>query len=113
MLFFLEMQLLVVETNRYYHQYLETVVEGWSPLLDVTIPEMYFFLSIIMQMGHDQTESGRLLVYTRIVFYGLFWKTMKWDRFYHTSRFLHFSDKNITCQDGWKLWQVEKGNYFW
>jgi hypothetical protein len=28
MLFFLEMQLLVVETNRYYHQYLETVVEG-------------------------------------------------------------------------------------
>jgi hypothetical protein len=51
MLFFLEiMQLLVEETNRYYHQYLETVVEGCSPLPDVTIPEMHLFL------GHNQTD---------------------------------------------------------
>jgi hypothetical protein len=38
-LFFLEiMQLLMEETNRYYHQYLETVDGGCSPLPDVTVP---------------------------------------------------------------------------
>jgi hypothetical protein len=55
MLFFLEtMQLLVEETNRYYHQYLDALYEGCSSLPDVTIKEMYLFLSIIVQMGHDQ-----------------------------------------------------------
>jgi hypothetical protein len=58
MLFFLEiMQLLVEKTNRYYHQYLETIDEGCSPLPDVTILEMYLFLSIIVPMGHDKREG--------------------------------------------------------
>jgi hypothetical protein len=40
-LFFLEiMQLLVEETNVYYHQYLKIVDEGCSPLPYVSIPEM-------------------------------------------------------------------------
>jgi hypothetical protein len=57
MLFFLEiMQLLVEETNRYYHPYLDTLDEGRSPLPDVTKQEMYLFLSITVQMGHDQRE---------------------------------------------------------
>jgi hypothetical protein len=50
------MQLLVEETNRYYHQYLEAIAEGCSALPDMTIPEMYLFVSIVLQMGHDQRD---------------------------------------------------------
>jgi len=53
MLLFLEIiQLLVKETNNYYQQYLDTLDEE-SPCLDVTIQEMYCFLAIIVQMGHN------------------------------------------------------------
>jgi len=53
MLFFFEIiQLLVEETNRYYHQYLGTLDKEWSPLTDVTVQEMCFFVAIIVQMGH-------------------------------------------------------------
>jgi hypothetical protein len=38
MLFFLEIiQLLMEETNRYYHQYLDMLDEGYAPLPDVTV----------------------------------------------------------------------------
>ena len=60
-LFFFEIiQLLVEETNRYYHQYLDTLDEERSPLPDVTVQEMCLFLAIIVQMGHTE----RLLVGT-------------------------------------------------
>jgi hypothetical protein len=48
MLFFLEIiQLLVEETNRYHHEYLDTLDKGQSPLLDVTVQEICLFLAII------------------------------------------------------------------
>jgi hypothetical protein len=47
----------VVETNRYYHQYLDTLKEGWSPLPDGPVQEMYLFLAIILQMGHDIKDT--------------------------------------------------------
>jgi hypothetical protein len=49
-------QLLVVETNRYYHQYLEALDEGQSPLLDVIAGNVLIF-SIILQMGHDIKDT--------------------------------------------------------
>jgi hypothetical protein len=53
MLFFVEViRLLVVETNRYYHQYLDTHYQAPSPLPDVCESEMFLFLGIILQMGH-------------------------------------------------------------
>jgi hypothetical protein len=53
MLFFAEViGLLVVETNRYYHQYLDTIDQGPSPLPDISEAEMFLFLGIILQMGH-------------------------------------------------------------
>ena len=56
MLFFFEIiQLLVEETNGYYHQYLDTLDEGRSPLPDVTVQEMCLFLTIIVHMGHEIT----------------------------------------------------------
>ena len=56
MLFFFEIiQLLVEETNGYYHQYLDTLDEGRSPLPDLTVQEMCLFLTIIVHMGHEIT----------------------------------------------------------
>jgi len=54
-LFFFEIiQLAAEETNRHYHQYLDTLDEVQSPLPDVTVQEMSLFLAIIVQMGHNQ-----------------------------------------------------------
>jgi hypothetical protein len=50
------MQILVEETNQYYHHCLDTL-EGCPPLPDVTIQEMYLFVTIILQMGHDQRDT--------------------------------------------------------
>jgi hypothetical protein len=57
MLSFLKiMQLLVEETNRYYDQYLGMLDEIRCPLPDVTIHEMYLFLAIVLQLGHNQRD---------------------------------------------------------
>jgi hypothetical protein len=70
MLFFLEiMRLLLEETNRYYHQYLDTLEEGRFPLPDVTIQEMYYCYADGSLLN---IQTQRLLVHTRTVFYGLF-----------------------------------------
>jgi hypothetical protein len=58
MLYFASVITLVVEeTNRYYHQYLDTLDGGPSPLPDVTESELFLFLVIIVQMGHDICDS--------------------------------------------------------
>jgi hypothetical protein len=54
--FFTIIQQLVEETNRYYHQNLDMLDEGCSPLPDLTVQDMYLFLAIIVQVGHDQRE---------------------------------------------------------
>jgi len=59
LLYFAEIiTLLVVETNRYYHDHLDRFDEGPSPLPDVTEAEMLVFLAITIQMG----QTDRLLV---------------------------------------------------
>jgi hypothetical protein len=58
MLLFLEiMQLLVEETNRYYHQYLDTPDEGHSPLPDVTTQEIHLFLTIFVWVTAKEMGS--------------------------------------------------------
>jgi len=47
----------VEETNRYYHQYLDTLDKGRSQLPDVTVQEMCLFWAITVQMGHDQRDT--------------------------------------------------------
>jgi hypothetical protein len=44
--------MLMVETNTYYHDQLERLDEGPSPLPDVTEAEMLVFLAVTVQMGH-------------------------------------------------------------
>ena len=50
--------LLVVETNRYYQEYLHLFDEGPSSQPDVTEAEMFAFLVLILHVGH--TVQGRL-----------------------------------------------------
>ncbi|PNF40877.1 hypothetical protein B7P43_G15531 [Cryptotermes secundus] len=52
-------QILLQETNRYFHQFMACQdAPGPSVQLpDVTIEEMYKFLAIIIQMGHDQWDT--------------------------------------------------------
>jgi len=58
MLFFFEIvQMMVEETNRYYHQYLDALDGGQSSLPDMTVQEMGLFLAVTLQMGHDQRDT--------------------------------------------------------
>jgi hypothetical protein len=54
----LSVLLLVVETNRYYHQFLDNFDNGPSPQREVTEAEMFAFLALTLQMGH--TVQDRL-----------------------------------------------------
>jgi len=59
LLFFAEIvNLLVVEMNCYYHQFLDNCEDGPSPQRDVTEAEMFAFLALTLQMGH--TVQDRL-----------------------------------------------------
>jgi hypothetical protein len=105
------MQLLVEETNRYYHQYFDTIAEERSPLPDVTRPEMYLFVSIVLQMGHDQKDRLKDYWSTLEQFFMAFYgNTMKRGRFLHILRFPHFSDNrnepDKTDENYDRLWKM-------
>jgi len=95
-LFFAEIvTLLVVETNHYYHQFLDKCEDGPSPQCDVTEAEMFAFLALTLQMAH--TVQDRLEDYwTKMEqlctpFYG---QTMARTRYCHILRFLYFMNNN-------------------
>ena len=50
--------LLVAETNRYYHDCLDSTNEQHHPHRDVTEAKMFVFLALTLQMGHK--IQGRL-----------------------------------------------------
>jgi len=110
MLFFAEIvTLLVVETNRYYHQFLDNCEDGPSPQRDVTEAEMFAFLALTLQMGH--TVQDRLEDYWMKMeqlctpFYG---QMMPRARYCHILRFLHFTDNNRNGDDRAddRLWKI-------
>jgi len=95
LLFFAEIiTLLVVETNRYYHQFLDNF-EDRPPQCEVTEAEMFAFLALTLQMRH--TIQDRLEDYWMKMeqlctpFYG---QRMARSRYCHILRFLHFTDNN-------------------
>jgi len=101
--------LLVVETNCYYHQFLENSDDGHSPEREVTEAEMFAFLALTLQMGH--TVHGKLEEYwtkieqLRTPFYG---QKMACARYYHILCFLHFTDNNRNGVDRTddRLWKI-------
>ena len=112
LLYFAEiMTLLVVETNRYYHDHLGRLDEGPSPQPDVTEAEMLVFLALTIQMGHcirdrltdywSRAENFHTTFYTN---------AMKRDRFLHILRFLHFTDNknepDVTDVNSDRLWKM-------
>ena len=108
MLFFAEIiTLLVVETNRYYHDCLDSTDEQHHPQRDVTEAEMFVFLALTLQMGH--TIQGRLEDYwTKLeqLCCAFYRQTMARSRFYHILRFLHFTDNNRTVDSHDRLWKL-------
>ena len=49
--------LLVVDTNRYYHDYIDRLDDGPSPEPDVIEAEMFVFLALTIQMGHGVRDK--------------------------------------------------------
>lgn len=112
LLYFAEITtLLVAETNRYYHHYLDTLDHEPPPVPDITEAEMLVFLAVTIQMGHDLRD--RLADYwsTAENFYTPFYSsTMKRDRYCHILRFLHFtdnrSDTRNTDKNFGRMWKM-------
>jgi hypothetical protein len=103
LLFFAEViTLLVVETNRYYHYYVDTLDNGPSPVPDVTEHEISLFLAITIQMGHCIRDQLTDYWATMDQFYTPFYSnTIKRDRYLHVLHFLHFADnRNETDKIG-------------
>jgi len=102
--------LLVVETNCYYHQFLENSDDGPSSKREVTEAEMFAFFAPTLQMGH--TIQGRLEDYwtkmeqLRTPFYG---QTMSRARYCHKLRFLHCTDnRNGVDRTDDRLWKIQE-----
>jgi len=49
--------LLVLETNRYYQDYIDRLDDGHCPEPDVTEAEMFVFLALTVQMGHGVRDK--------------------------------------------------------
>ena len=90
LLFFMEfITLLVVDTNRYYYQFLDNSDSGPSPHHEVTRAEMFTFLALTLQMRY--TVQGRLEDYwTKMeqLCCPIYGQMMVHARYYHILRFL-------------------------
>ena len=112
LLYFAEIvTLLVGDTNRYYHDHLDRLDEGPAPLPDVTEAEMFVFLVITIQMGHCIRDKLRDYWATTNQFHTSFCSNaMKWDRYFHILRFLHFTDNknepDMTDENSDQLWKM-------
>jgi hypothetical protein len=72
---------------------LDTLDEGWLPLPDMTVQEIYLFLAVIMQVGHNQKGNLKDYWSTQEQFYMAFCGSIrKHDEFFHILRLLHFCD---------------------
>jgi hypothetical protein len=82
----------VVETNRYYHDHLDRLDEGPSPLPDVTEAEM-LVSCYNNTKGHDLRDKLTDYWATSDQLYTSFYtNAMKRDRYLHIFRFQHFTD---------------------
>jgi len=82
-----------VETNRYYHDYIDRLDGGPSPEPDVTEADMFVFLALTIEMG--QGVRDKLTDYRATVdqLYTPFYGTMmKWYQYLHILRYIHFTD---------------------
>jgi len=98
-----------METNRYYHQFLNNFDDRPSPQHEVTEAEKFAFLVLTLQMAH--TVQDRLEdLWTKMEqlhtpFYG---QKMGRARYCHILHFLHFTDNNKNGVDRTddRLWKI-------
>ena len=110
LLFFMQfIALLVVETNRYYYQFLDNSDNGPSSHREVTRAEMFMFLALTVQMRH--AVQGRLEDYwTKLEQFccPIYRQMMVHARYYHILCFLHFTDNTRNGADRIddRLWKI-------
>lgn len=103
--------LLVLETNRYYSQFIQKKEVGSSPEPDIKYSEMCAFLAIVIQMGHDIRDSLKDYWARLEQFYTPFYgNAMACGRFLHILRFLHFTNNenepNRNDESYDRLWKI-------
>ena len=108
-------QIILTETNRNFHQYMLSRPTGSSSaqLPDITIEEMYTFLGLVIQMGHDQHHSLKDYWSREELYCTPFYSNvMACDRFFHILQFLHFENNdnppNHDDPDYDRLWKIRK-----
>jgi len=116
MLFFSQIfQLILEETNRYFHKYTPSKntasTSAQSP--DIAIGEIYTFFVITVPMGHDQRGSLKDYWSSDEQYCTPFYSDMMpRDHFFHILRFLHFEDSDTppSCDDPDydRLWKIRK-----
>jgi len=107
-------QIILTETNRYFHQYMSSRPTGSTSAQpgDITIEEMYKFFGLTIQMGHDQHHSlkdywSREEQYSTSFYSNVIAR----NSFFHILRFLHFENNddppNHDDPDD-RLWKIRK-----
>jgi len=104
-------KLLVVETKRNYHEYLDGLDEGPSPLPSVTEAEMLVLLAIIIMGQCIQDKLAAYWVTTNQFHTSFYSSAMKRDRYtyLHILSFLHFAGKNdpgMKDKNSARLWKI-------
>ena len=99
----------MVETKRYYQDYIERLDNGPSPEPDVIEAEMFVFLALTIQMGHGIRDKLTDYWATVDQLYTPFYGTMmKRNRYLHS--YLHFTDNrnepDRTDENLDRLWKI-------
>jgi len=113
LLYFAEIiTLLVVKTNRYYHDYVDRLDDEPSPERDVTEVEMFVFLALTIQMGHGIRDKLTDYWATVDQMYTPFYGTMmKRNQYFHILHYLRFTDNrnepDRTDENFDRLWKIQ------
>jgi hypothetical protein len=73
----------VLETNHYYHDYIDRHDNDPSLERDDTEVEMYVFMALTIQTGHGVRQTNRLLVNIGSDLHNFYSSTLKHDRYLH------------------------------
>jgi hypothetical protein len=108
-------QIMLDETNHYFHQYMASKNTGSTSAQppDITIEEMYSFFALVIQMGHNQHGSLEDYWSREEQYWTPFYlNVMPRDSFLHILRFLHFENNedppNRDDPHYDRLWKIRK-----
>jgi len=102
-----------VQTNCYYHDYIDRLDDGSSPEPDVSEAEMFMSLALTIQMGHGVRDKLTDNWATEDQLYTSFYSTlMKQDQYLHILHYLCFTDNrnepDRTDENFGSLWKIQE-----